>query len=188
MYAPDWPLRTERLLLRPWEDRDLDALYAMQSDEEVVRWLYYGVRSLDAVHTSLARKIDSVAITGEGDGVSAAVVLRDTGEVVADLSLWVVSEGHQQGELGFVVHPAHQRKGYATEASRAMLDFAFITVGLHRVIGRTEARNAASARVFEKLGMRREALLIENEWVKEEWQSELVYAMLAAEWAQRDVR
>ena len=54
---------------------------------------------------------------------------------------------------------------------------------LHRVIGRLEARNVASARVLEKLGMRREAHFIENEWVKGEWQSEYVYAMLAEEWA-----
>ena len=58
---------------------------------------------------------------------------------------------------------------------------AFGIYGLHRVVGRTEARNAASARVLEKLGMRREAHLIENEWVKGEWQSELVYALLARE-------
>jgi RimJ/RimL family protein N-acetyltransferase len=115
--------------------------------------------------------------------VSAAVILRDTGEFVADLSLWWVSEGHAQGELGFVVHPAHQRRGYATEAARPLLDFAFDTMGMHRVVGRAEARNLASARVLEKLGMRREAHLVENEWVKGEWQSELVYAVLAEEWA-----
>jgi RimJ/RimL family protein N-acetyltransferase len=50
------------------------------------------------------------------------------------------------------------------------------------VIGRAEARNIGSARVLEKLGMRREAHLVENEWVKDEWQSELVYAMLDREW------
>jgi RimJ/RimL family protein N-acetyltransferase len=187
MYAPVWPIHTERLLLRPFKEGDLEALHAMQSDEEVVRYLYYGVRSLDAVRTALARKIASVSIDGEGDGVSAAVILRDTGELVADLSLWMVSEGHKQGELGFTVHPAHQRRGYATEAARPLLDFAFNTAGLHRVIGRTEARNAASVRVFEKLGMRYEAHFIENEWVKEEWQSEFVYALLAAEWAQRNI-
>ena len=47
---------------------------------------------------------------------------------------------------------------------------------MRRVIGRLDARNAASARVLEKLGMRREAHLIENEWVRGEWQSELSYA------------
>jgi RimJ/RimL family protein N-acetyltransferase len=170
------------LLLRPFEEGDLQAVYEMQSDEEVVRYLYYDTRSLDEVRPSLARKIAGVAVSGEGDGLAAAAVLRDTGELVADISLWLASEGHAQGELGFVVHPAHQRKGYATEASRPILDFAFSTMGLHRVIGRLEARNIASARVMEKLGMRREAHLIENEWVKDEWQSELVYAMLARDW------
>jgi RimJ/RimL family protein N-acetyltransferase len=63
-----------------------------------------------------------------------------------------------------------------------MLALAFETYGLHRVAGRLEPRNVASARVLEKLGMRREALLIENEWVKGEWQSELVYGLLAREW------
>jgi RimJ/RimL family protein N-acetyltransferase len=182
-YAPIWPIYTERLLLRPFDEGDLDALYAMQSDEEVVRYLYHDARSLDEVRSALARKIAAVAIEGEGDGLGVAAVLHETGELVADISLWCVSEGHEQGELGFVVHPAHQRRGYATEAARPMLDFAFTTIGFHRVVGRTEARNTGSARVLEKLGMRREAHLIENEWVKGEWQSELVYAMLAEEWA-----
>ena len=53
------------------------------------------------------------------------------------------------------------------------------------MIGRLEARNVASARVLEKLGMRREAQLVENEWVKGEWQSELVYAMLEREWSSK---
>ena len=69
-------------------------------------------------------------------------------------------------------------------ASGPLLDFAFGPLGLHRVIGRLEPRNAGSARVLEKLGMRREAHLVENEWVKGEWQSELVYAILAREWEQ----
>ncbi|HUZ69000.1 MAG TPA: GNAT family N-acetyltransferase [Candidatus Saccharimonadales bacterium] len=183
MYSPEWPMHTERLLLRPFEERDLQALHTMQSDVEVVRYLYHDVRSLDDVRIALARKMGSVSIAGEGDHVNAAVVLRDSGELVADVSLWLVSEGHEQAELGFVVHPAHQRKGYATEASRPLLDFAFNTMHLHRVVGRLEARNAGSARVLEKLGMRREAHFVENEWVKGEWQSEYVYALLAEEWA-----
>jgi RimJ/RimL family protein N-acetyltransferase len=64
-----------------------------------------------------------------------------------------------------------------------MLRVGFDELGLHRVIGRLDARNAGSAAVLERLGMRREALLVDNEWVKGEWTSELVYALLAAEWA-----
>ena len=78
--------------------------------------------------------------------------------------------------------PQHQGHGYATEASAALVALAFETYDVHRVYGRLEARNLASARVLEKLGMRREAHLVENEWVKGEWQSELIYALLAHEW------
>src|SRR5262245_6775197 len=181
MVAPAWPLRTERLLLRPFAPGDLDALYAIQSDEGVARWLYNQPRTLEQTRELLAHKVSGDAVRGEGEWLSAAVV-EASGELVADVSLHWVSEAHRQGELGFVVHPSHQGKGYATEASRPLLDFAFGSLGLHRVIGRLEPRNVGSARVLEKLGMRREAHLIENEWVKGEWQSELVYAILAREW------
>jgi RimJ/RimL family protein N-acetyltransferase len=99
---------------------------------------------------------------------------------VGHISLTV--EPHRQGEIGFIFHPDHQGRGYATEAAAAVLAIAFGAYGLHRVFGRLEARNVASARVLEKLGMRREAHLRENEWIKGEWQSELVYAVLAREW------
>jgi RimJ/RimL family protein N-acetyltransferase len=182
MPGPAWPLNTKRLLLRPFAPDDLDALHAMQSDEGVARWLYNEPRSLEETRELLARKVGGSSVGGEGDWLGAAVVLRETGELVADIALLWASESHRQGELGFIVHPAHQGRGYATEASRPILAFAFETLGLHRVVGRLEARNAASARVLEKLGMRREAHLVENEWVKGEWSSELVYAVLAREW------
>ncbi len=182
MPAPRWPLETERLLLRPFGPDDLEALFAIQADESVARWLYNDPRTLEETRELLVRKIGGAALHGEGEWLSAAAVLRTTGELVGDVSLHWASEAHGQGELGFVVHPEHQGRGYATEASRPLLDFAFGPLGLHRVIGRLEPRNTGSARVLEKLGMRREAHLIENEWVKGEWQSELVYAILAREW------
>jgi RimJ/RimL family protein N-acetyltransferase len=180
---PDWPLETERLRLRRFEAGDLDAYHVIQSDESVARYLYNEPRTLDETRDALERKIAGAALRHEGEWMSAAVVLRETGELVGDVDLLWASEQHRQGEIGFVFHPAHHGRGYATEAARPLLEFAFGRMGLHRVVGRTEARNAASARVLEKLGMRREAHFLENEWVKGEWQSELVYAVLASEWA-----
>ena len=182
MSSPAWPLRTERLNLRPFAADDLDSLHAIHSDEHVARWLYNDPRSLEETRELLANKIGGASARGEGEWLSAAAVLRETGELVADVALLWASEAHRQGELGFIVHPDHQGRGYATEAARPLVAFAFETLGLHRVVGRLEPRNVGSARVLEKLGMRREGHLVENEWVKGEWQSELVYAILAREW------
>jgi RimJ/RimL family protein N-acetyltransferase len=180
--SPDWPLETERLTLRPFEEGDYDAMYAMQSHPEVARWLYNEPRTADEVRDLLARKIAGSKFTKENDWASAAVVERDSGVVVGDLAMHWVSEEHRTLEVGFIFDPRHQGRGYATESSRAAVDWAFGDGGFHRVIGRTEARNTASARVLEKLGMRLEAHFVENEWVKGEWQSELVYAVLEHEW------
>jgi RimJ/RimL family protein N-acetyltransferase len=180
--APDWPIQTERLVLRPFEEGDLDALYAMHSSESVARYLYNEPRTREETRGLLERKIAGASVGGRGEWLCAAAVLAETGEVVGDVSVLWVSELHRQGELGYILHPAHQGHGYAAEAARPLLAFAFEQLDLHRVIARLEARNIASARVLEKLGMRREAHLVENEWVKGEWQSEMVYAMLAREW------
>jgi RimJ/RimL family protein N-acetyltransferase len=181
--APDWPLETERLVLRPYEDGDLDAYYAVRSQPEVVRYLYEEPLTLEQAREKVARLVRSTALDAEGDWLSAAIRTREAGGYVGDVAFHWASVQHRTGEVGFVVDPAHQGHGYATEAARAMVDWGFGSFGLHRVIGRTEARNAASARVLEKLGMRLEAHLVENEWVKGEWQSELVYAILDREWA-----
>jgi RimJ/RimL family protein N-acetyltransferase len=176
------PIETSRLRLRPFVAGDLDALFAYQSRDDVTRHLYWGSRSRDEVQEALERKIAATAIRTEGDFLALAAELASTGEIVGDVVLGLVSEEHRTGELGYIVHPDHHGHGYATEAARAVLRVAFEGLRLHRVTGRLDARNVASARVLEKLGMRREALLVDNELVKGEWQSELVYAILAREW------
>jgi RimJ/RimL family protein N-acetyltransferase len=181
MMSPEWPLETERLTLRPFVENDFRAFEAMQADPELARWLYNDARQGDEARSHFERKLAISVLHGEGDWMSCGVVERSTGVLVGDLSFHWVSDEHRTGEVGFVFAGGHQGKGYATEAASALVGWAFAS-GFHRVIGRTEARNAASARVLEKLGMRLEAHFVENEWVKGEWQSELVYAVLDREW------
>ncbi len=71
---------------------------------------------------------------------------------------------------------------HATEAGREMLRLGFESYGLRRMIGRLDGRNEPSARVLARLGMRREAHFVQNEFVKGEWADEVVYAMLHHEW------
>ncbi len=88
-------------------------------------------------------------------------------------------------EIGYVFSPTVSGRGFATESCRALLRLAFGDLGVHRVIGRLDARNTASAGVLERLGMRLEARFVEDEWFKGEWTTTLVYALLEREWRDR---
>jgi RimJ/RimL family protein N-acetyltransferase len=182
--SPHLPIETERLLLRTFEPGDFDALATMHSDADLVRWIPWGPRSDDEVRATLERKIGCTSIDDEGDGLGIAVVLSSSGEMIGDFTLQRLSVEHSLAEIGFMLAPGHHGQGYANEASEAILALAFERLGFHRVVGRLEARNDASAAVLERLGMRREAHLVDNEWIKGEWQSELIYAMLEREWAE----
>jgi RimJ/RimL family protein N-acetyltransferase len=185
---PGRRLETERLILRTLTLDDFDALYSYQSRSDVARYLYWGPRTKDEVRVALEEKLASTAIRSDEDVLALAVVLKATNEMVGDFILQLLSEEHRVAEIGFIVHPDHHGQGYATEAGRALLGIGFDELKLHRVIGRAEVRNVASARVLEKLGMRQEAHFVENEFVKGEWQSELVYAILDWEWWGRERR
>lgn len=158
----------------------------MRSSPEVARYLLWEPQSEVEVRQTLTRKIASRSLRTEGDVLALAAEERATGTLVADVILHWASAEHALGEIGYVVPPAHAGRGYATEATRPLLEIAFEHLALHRVIARLDARNDASARVLEKLGLRLEAHLVEGELVKGEWQSELIYAVLDREWrAQR---
>jgi RimJ/RimL family protein N-acetyltransferase len=185
MVDPAFPMRTERLLLRFFTDDDLDAFHDIQSREEVVRYLYWGPRSREQVRDMLERVKKLTSFDAEGHAIRVAAVLPESGALIGDISLNQVSREHAQGEIGFVIHPDHQGLGYATEACAALMNLGFGELGLHRVFGRADARNVGSGRVMERLGMRREAHLRENEMIKGEWTDEVVYAILASEWPAR---
>lgn len=180
-------VHTPRLVLRPFEQGDLDALHAIRSREDVNRYLYDRPMSREDAAAKLAERIEWYSTVAEpGDTLLLAVTLRgpggESGELIGDVNLHWHRGEHRQAEVGYVLHPDHAGRGFATEATRPLIDLAFAELGVHRVCGRLDGRNAASARVLEKLGMRREAHLRENEYVKGEWTDEVVYAVLAREW------
>jgi RimJ/RimL family protein N-acetyltransferase len=182
---PSYPIHTARLILRPFIPADLDALHAIQSLPEVARYLYWGPRDLEQVREGLETKISESALLEEGQALGLAVELVATGELIGSATLFWHSRLHRSGEIGYVLHPAHHGRGYATEMGQALLKLGFDGLDLHRITGRLDGRNEASARVLERLGMRREAHLVENEMVKGEWTDELVYAILQREWRTR---
>lgn len=180
------PIATSRLVLRRFQPDDLNDLYAIQSRPDVARYEYWEPRTRGEVEAVLSRKIAQGSVRREGDALSAAVVLPDavdtTSGVIGDVSFWWRSEAYRQGEIGYAFNPRFGGRGFATEAVRAVIDMAFRDLGLHRVYGRTDARNTASANLMRRLGMRQEAHFVDNEIFKGAWGSEFVFAILEDEW------
>lgn len=185
MLRPNYPIRTERLLLRPYQRHHLDYLADMASRPEVVRYLYEEVRDRKEVSAELELRSRLRSIDKEGDRLLLVAERAEDGVVVGDVNLHYRSARHRQGEVGWVFHPDHQKRGYATEAATEILRLGFDELDLHRISARCDARNTGSVGVMERLGMRREAHFVESEFFKGAWADELVYAILASEWAAR---
>ncbi|HEY0237401.1 MAG TPA: GNAT family N-acetyltransferase [Friedmanniella sp.] len=176
------PVTTERLVLRPIDPvGDVDAVHAYASRADVCRYIPWTPRTRAEVAAWLPGR-SVTTIPAPGSAASLAITLRETGELVGDLMLiWESAEDRTAG-LGYVINPEHAGHGYATEAARAMLAVAFDRLDLHRVVGHVDARNPASAAVLRHLGMRQEAVLVENEWFKGSWSTMITFAMLEREW------
>jgi len=177
------PLRTHRLVLRALTLDDLDDHHRLFSDPDVVRFLYDEPLTRDEAAAHLAGRLGA-ELPVDGGWMNLAVEHDDT--YVGEVGLAVSRPEHRQCEIGYSFLPEAHGRGYATEAAAAMLALCFDELDAHRVAGRIEARNEASARLLERLGMRREAHLRENEFVKGEWNDEVIYAITEDEWRERE--
>ncbi|MGW1681852.1 GNAT family N-acetyltransferase [Saccharopolyspora sp. NPDC002376] len=176
------PIITDRLLLRPFTLDNADDVWAYQRKPDVAQHLLWEARDREQTEAAVEQMTRENALTGDGDCLSLAAVLPDTGQVVGQVELVLLSQANQQGEVGYIFNPDFQGKGLATEAVRAVLRLGFEELDLHRIIGRCSAHNLASAKLMERLGMRREAHFVDSMIIEGTWREELVYAMLQREW------
>ncbi|MGW4211694.1 GNAT family N-acetyltransferase [Lentzea sp. NPDC004789] len=182
MLKPDYPLRTDRLLLRPFELTDLDDFYAYRSRPDVYRYLYGEAANREQAAELLAKRMGETELTEEGQWLALAAYWPEAGRVVGDVVLKWLSAQDRQGEIGYGFNPEFGGKGLATEAAERMLRLGFEELGLHRIVAECDPRNEPSWRLMERLGMRREAHFRQNEIFKGEWGDLYVYAMLEEEY------
>jgi len=179
---PEYPLLTERLRLRPFTRGDVDAVFAYRGREDVARYLFDPPLSRDECAMAIQQRATQTGLLEEGDRIVLAVETAEGGKLVGEVSLIWRSVEARQGELGWIFHPDHQGRGYATEATNALLDLGFGPADMHRIFARCDARNQSSWRLMERLGMRREAHFREHALFKGAWDEEFYYAILRNEW------
>jgi [ribosomal protein S5]-alanine N-acetyltransferase len=173
-------LATERLRLRDFDDRDWEAMLAIEGDVEAVRYQSFEPRTEADCRVYIAR--DVASRSPQRWCFDMAVTLASTGRVVGRVGLDLKAPERLVGELWFILERASWGQGLMPEAAACLADFGFQEMKLRRVFLECDPRNVAAVRLAEKLGMKREGLLREHVCIKGEWCDSLFYGVLAAEW------
>jgi RimJ/RimL family protein N-acetyltransferase len=178
-------LETDRLVLRELRLEDWRDAQLADADPEVARFQAYGVLDEAGTRRYLERAVEAAHQTPRRT-YDLAVCLAEDERFLGRVGLAIERPAHFEATVWINLRRDRWRSGLATEAGQALGDFAFDTLGLHRVYGDTDPRNTGSIAVLEKLGFRREAHFRENWLINGEWCDSYIYAVLAAEWrAQR---
>lgn len=169
-------LTSARLVVRRFALDDAETFAAYRSDPAVARYQAwdcpYPVGEARRFIASLARAAPGTP----GTWFQFAVSLAESGALVGDVALRTGEDG-REGEIGFTFAVVHQGRGYATEAVRTVVRYAFQRLAIQRLFSRTDARNAPAQRLLERLGFRREDELRESVWLEGAWATELVYSL-----------
>jgi RimJ/RimL family protein N-acetyltransferase len=178
-------IETERLVLRPMLMSDVEDLYEYQSNPEIVRYIPWPARTMTQVKEAAQKTIDTTKsdLVEINDHIVLVWELKNSGKVIGQSNMGLISKEHKTSNIGWVTHQDFQSKGYAFEATKSLLAYAFTNFDLHRVIADIDTRVQISANLAEKLGMRREGTFVEGEFFKGEWCDMWLYSILKREFS-----
>ena len=175
-------ITTERLILRPMVLSDVNDLYEYQSDPETVKYIPWPARTNEQVKEAVEKVLKDIKFDNAGDYLNYVWEVKETGKVIGQGNLNYISKEHKRAEVGWVINSKMQGQGYATEATRALINSAFVDHDFHRVIAYIDIRNAESIKLAQRLNLRLEATYQKDEWFKGEWTSAHLFAVLKDEW------
>lgn len=175
-------LETDRLILRPLEKGDVDDILPYHSDPESIRYIPWDKRDRDFVVDRLTRAITYLGIKEGQPGLLLAIEEKSSGKVIGQLNSAMIDVPNRTADMGYISNPAYRGRGFVNEALTALISYLFSQENVHRIVADVDIRNVDSIKVIEKLGFRREATFIENDFCKGEWCSMHLYALLSAEW------
>jgi RimJ/RimL family protein N-acetyltransferase len=173
-------LRTERLLLRPLRPGDLEHLQRYATRPEFYRYLPIPEQTRETVTTFLEQQLAEAARPDKKTWVFG-VEPFDVGRIVGTVRITIVSQEEHTADMGYALDSDFYRRGYMTEAARAVLDFGFHELGLRRIWATADVENRASWRVLERIGMKRERSLQRDKLLRGAWRDSYLYTILKEE-------
>ena len=176
-------IETDRLILRLLKDSDVDDLLEYQSHPEIVRYIPWPERTREQVIEALTKTLNTgkTELKEDEDFLVLAWELKDSGKVIGQSNMGLKSLRDGCADIGWVTHQDFQRRGYAYEATHALMDYGFKNFPIRRFIADIDTRNPESGKLAEKLGMRREGEFIDAEMFKGSLCSMWLYAILKEE-------
>lgn len=172
-------LETARLRLRPFEPRDLDDLYALESDVEVMRYGSHVPWTQRAqAEAKLAEILDA---TRSATVCRWAIAEHEADRMIGDCVLFSINREHARCEVGYSLFPAQQGRGFAREVVHRALRWAFDSLGMMRIEADSDPRNVRSCRLLERLGFQREGLLRQRWRIGGDVQDSVLYGLLKHE-------
>ncbi len=181
-------LVSERLSVRRLRRDDLATFVKYRSDPEVARYQSWNAPYPQAEAERLIKDMRRMHPDTPGEWFQFAIALRSTGELIGDCGAKPSAYDPTTTQIGYTIGRAHQRCGYGSEAVRTLLGYLFDARGMHRVTASCDGRNVASMGLLERLGMRKEGVMLQSVWAKGEWTDDVLFAMLASEWAAAQAR
>ena len=178
-------LRTARLVVRRFRPADVPTFAAYRSDPEVARYQSWDVPFSEEQAEQFVDGLSEDDPATPGSWFQFAVAEADSGTHIGDVAAYVDADEPRQARVGVTLAADAQGRGYGAEALARLLDYLLVDRGKHRVTADCDARNVGSAKLLDRVGMRREAHHLRSSWWKGEWTDEYVYAVLADDWRAR---
>jgi RimJ/RimL family protein N-acetyltransferase len=175
-------IETPNLILRAFNEADWEAVHAYGGDPQVCEFMEWGPNSVGESKDFVRRSI-RLAKQHPRCGFEYAIDSKADGKLIGSIGLYLHEPRRQQALMGYTLARDYWGKGFGTDAARAMLNFGFKELKLHRISAMCDVRNIGSFRVMEKAGMRREGLFLKEKFVKGQWRDTLVYSILSYEWS-----
>lgn len=169
-------IETIRILIRNFKTDDWQDALEYCSDPVVMKYIPMGVLNEKQVKEFVSEKPSE-------ETECYAIELKSSKKVIGQIIYhpWFMKYTY---EIGWVIHPAYQKQGYATEATKAIFSYGFLEQKLHRIIATCQPENISSWKVAEKTGMRQEGFFRKSIYKDEDtWWDEYFYAILDTDWS-----
>ena len=176
-------IHSERLLIRDHLQSDLEAMHTWASDPDLMKFLTWKTSSLAETKKLLDEAINEISLR-KRKKYFFAVVHKESHKIIGDIGFSIIS-GNKHGGLadsGFFFRKEFWGSGYATEAFKLLIEFAFIQINLHKVIAGCDAENTASEKVMIRSGLSKEGEFMKHFFHRGKWRDRLKYGLLKEDW------